>query len=155
MGKTELMNNRWVRSAAFLFQWRESAQSSWIQPGRCTETKDPSYGFSIWTSPSRTGTVAQDHPGHRVPWGHSVQHPAGRVSSDHWSWGCIRADMLLWRGGFSVPRAFHPHLLLSTWIVPTVLTKWKHSLPDWEVKCFHKHFQELSLPLLSDVQDLW
>lgn len=26
-------------------------------------------------------------------------------------------------------RLFTPHLLLSSWIVPTVLAKWKHSLP--------------------------
>lgn len=127
MGKTELMNNRCARSPTFLFQWRESAQSSRIQLGCCTETKDPSYSFSIWTPSPRTGTMAQNHPRHWVPWGCSVQCPAGSM----WSWGCIRVDVLLWRGGLSVPRAFRPiccyllGLYQQSWPIGRVLCQTK------------------------------
>lgn len=105
MDRIELMNNRWVRSTTFVFQWRESAQSSWIQLGCCTETKDPSYSFSIWTPAPRSGSMAKDRPGLWVSWGLSVQHPAGSTALS----GGVDAQGLmfhLWRSGLSVPRAF-------------------------------------------------
>lgn len=147
MDKIELMNNRWIRSAAFLFQWRESAQSSWIQLGCCTETQDPSYSFSIWTPAPRSGAMAQDRPRLWVSWGFSVQHPAGSTALS----GDVGAQELMVH---LCPWGLFPPIACF-YLLGLYQQSWpmKCFLPDWKVKHFHKHFHGLSLPLPGDVQD--